>query len=440
MSASVPDQQPQSAPLTLGGRARLAIGGNRAPTVMVVLLLCASALNYGSNVLFSRVLSPAGYGELTSLFALTVVLSIPTGAAQTVIAERISVLVSDGQMGRVRYLIRYALAHIGVVAMAVGAIYLALTPIVTDLLGLPQIGAALALAPVLILAILQPVALGVLQGLERFIAYGLMLLAIAVSRLAFGLPWAAIEHGPGGALGGQAVGMLVVLVVTLWLLRPLFNQRGTGAAGSGLRRKPDLRSLAASAAFVGFAIMSNLDVILVKALMSARDAGVYAALSTIGKVITYLPTTIAVVMVPMAARAEHTGSSARVLRLSALVVLGLALLAAIPAALVPHLIVQIMFGSKYLGAISGVLPIVIAGACLAMTYHLVVYSVAINDRGWMLLLIAAVVLQVAGIAMFHHSPAQVATVQAAVSLFVLVSNEILFHPILLPRSGLMRGR
>jgi hypothetical protein len=99
-----------------------------------------------------------------------------------------------------------------------------------------------------------------------------------------------------------------------------------------------------------------------------------------------------------------------------------------------------MFGSKYLSAIHGVLPIVIAGACLAMTYHLVVYSVTIRNRRWMWLLVVAVALQIAGIATFHHSPSQVADVQAAVSLFVLVGNELLFHPIILPRSLLSRGR
>jgi O-antigen/teichoic acid export membrane protein len=412
----------------------------RGAPLMVVLLLAGSALNYGSNVLFSRVLDPVGYGELTSLFALTVVLAVPTGAAQTVIAERIAIYESAGRHDRVRYLARYALAHIGVVAIVAGLIYLALTPLVTDALGLRNVGTAIALTPVLMLAIIQPVGLGVLQGLERFTTYGLMLFAIAVSRIAFGLPWAAVEHGPGGALGGQAVGMLLVLIVTIYLLRHFVRGRGTGAASTGIRRRPDAASLSASAAFVGFAIMSNLDLILAKAFMTPHNAGVYAALATVGKIITFLPATIAVVMVPMAARAQNAGSSVRVLRLSALLVLVLAFAAAIPAALAPRLIVQIMFGSRYLAAIHGVLPIVVAGGCLAMTYHLVVYSVAIRNRRWIFLLVAAVSLQVAGIASFHSSPTQVADVQACVSLLVLIGNEILFHPIVLPWSGLMSKR
>lgn len=406
---------------------------------MVVLTLVASALNYGSNVVFSRVLDPAGYGELTALFALSVVLAVPTAAAQTVIAQRITVLAAAGAQDRISYLVRYCLAHVAVLASVTGIVYLAATPLVGHGLGLRHPAAAVALTPVIVLAFVQPVALGVLQGLERFTAYGLVLLAIALSRIVFGLPAAALAHGAGGALVGQGVGMLVVLGCVAWVLRDLIRGRGRGAAGAGLRRRPDLRSLTASAAFIGFALLSNLDLVLAKAFLSPHQAGVYAALSTIGKVIVFLPAAIAVVMVPRAARAQlEEGSGSQVLRTCALLVGGTSTLAAIPAVLAPHLIVAVMFGSRYAAAAGGVLPMMIAGAGLALTYLLVVYTVAIGDRRWMLLLMGAVAVQIAGIALFHHSPTQVATVQATVALLVLGANELLFHPILLVRP--VRGR
>ena len=404
---------------------------------MVVLTLLASAINYGSNVIFSRILDPTGYGELTALFALSVVLAVPTVAGQTMIAERVAIHAEEGRIDRVRYLVRHSLAHVSVIAGIVGVVYLAATPLVVKLLGLRHEGVAIALAPVIVLAFVQPLALGVLQGLERFLAFGLIGLAIAVSRLAFGVPWAAIEHGPGGALGGQAVGMLVVLAGSGWMMRSLLIGRGTGAATAGFKRKPDARTLSAGAAFIGFAVLSNLDVVLAKVFLSPHDSGLYAALSTIGKIILFLPAAVAVVMVPNAAKArlDH-GSSARVLRVSALFVGLTVLLASIPAIVAPRLLISVMFGHKYLAAASGVLPIVVAGAGLAMTYLLVVYSVAIRDRRWVLLLVCGVIFQIAGIATFHDSPTQVAVVQATVALFVLAGNEILFHPIISNKSGL----
>jgi hypothetical protein len=147
-----------------------------------------------------------------------------------------------------------------------------------------------------------------------------------------------------------------------------------------------------------------------------------------------------VIMVPNAAKAQIEGSSARVLRLAALMVGATSVVAAIPAVLAPHLIISVLFGSKYLSAVNGVLPMVVAGAGLAMTYLFVVYTVAIRDRRWIILLVCAVAVQIAGISLFHHSPTEIAEVQAAVAVFVLAGNEILFHPIISTRPALRRPR
>jgi hypothetical protein len=95
--------------------------------------------------------------------------------------------------------------------------------------------------------------------------------------------------------------------------------------------------------------------------------------------------------------------------------------------------IRVMFGGEYLAAQNGVLPMVFAGAGLALLYLLVTYAVAIDDRRWTWIVVAGVALQVAGVAAFHASPAQVATIQAAVVLVVLLLNEAAFHSLLRPQ-------
>jgi O-antigen/teichoic acid export membrane protein len=197
--------------------------------------------------------------------------------------------------------------------------------------------------------------------------------------------------------------------------------------------------MTASGAFIAFALLSNLDVVLAKILLPAREVGFYAALTTLEKIVIFLPGAVAVVMVPAAARARLAeGSAARVLRVAALLVVVTTLFASIPAAVAPEFMLRTMFGAKYVGATSGVLPIVAAGAGLALLYLLVVYTVAIQDRRWVFLLLGGVVAQIAGIVTFHDSPAQVATVQASVVLAVLVANELVFHPLVRSRRLLNR--
>jgi O-antigen/teichoic acid export membrane protein len=385
----------------------------RGATVMVLLTLLASGVNYASNLVFSRVLSPVEFGDLTAILALAVIVAVPTAAAQTVIAERVARNRAEGRREQVAYFIRHALGHVVVVAAMVGVVYALAIPLVVEVLELHAPGPAIALLPLLVVMFIAPVALGVLQGMDRFIAFGLMTLAIAVSRIAFGVPWALAGGGPGELI-----------------------RRGSGAATSGIKRRPSPAAISASGAFIAFAVISNLDILLAKIFLDSEEVGLYAALATLAKVVLFLPGAVAVVMVPNAARARHSReASRRVLRLAALLVLVTTLVAAVPAAVAPELVVKAMFGNDYANASGGVLPIVAAGAGLALLYLLVTYAVAIDDRRWTLLLVGGVLAQIAGIAAFHDSPTQVATVQAIVVLAVLFINELAFHSLVRPLRG-----
>ena len=395
-----------------------------------VLTLIASAVNYLSNLVFSRVLEPASFGDLTALLALSVVVAVPTAAAQTRTAERVAVYHDAGDQTTIRYLVRHALAHLATLAFIATAIYVALIPVIVDVLDLQAPGPAIALAPLIFLSFLFPVLLGTLQGLGRFVLFGAIAVAIAVARLAFGVPWVEAGGGSGGAIAGQAVGMAACFGVLLWIMRGHVEPRGKGAAKHGVRRRPDVRAFAAGAAFVAFAVISNFDIVLAKAFLTAEESGLYAALATVGKVVTFLPAAVAVTLVPNAARVSGP-QRARVLRIAALFVLATTLLAAVPAALASTFVIETMFGDEYLAATSGVLPMVCAGSGLSLLYLLVVFAVTIEDRRWTLLLLVGVVLQAAGIALFHDSPTQVAGVQAVVVLIVLVLNELLFHSLIL---------
>lgn len=406
-------------------------GMTRQVLLLTALSLAGSAMNYASNLAFARALTPASYGDLTSLLALSVVVAVPFTAAQTRVAARVSAYSRQGRWDRVQYVVRNALAHLTVIAIGATLLYFAIIPAIVPLLHLSAIGPALALGALIFVGFLFPVLQGALQGLERWVAFGLVGIGIAAARLVFGLPWALAGGGAGGALAGQAIGMLACLASLVWVLRVHVRSTGNAAAWAGVRRRPDVRGVAAGAAFVFFAVIANCDVVLAKIFLSAHQAGEYAALATVGKIVVFLPTAVAVVVVPHATKAGNSAAGrARVLRFSALLVAGAALLAIIPAALAPNLVIRTMFGVRYLGSVSGVLPIVCAGGGLALLYLLVTFTVAIEDTRWTWLLALGVVLQVVLIGFFHGSPTQVAVAQAAVVLIVLAVNEVKFHSLL----------
>lgn len=409
-------------------RARMA----RGVLLLSALTMISSAVNYGSNLAFARVMTPASYGDLTSLLALFMVVVVPFTAAQTRIATRVAALAAAGRHGEVRYTVRHALAQLGVIAVLATALYCAAIPLVKSVFHLQAVGPALALAALVFAGFLFPTLQGVLQGLERWVAFGLVGLAVALSRVVFGLPWAAGGGGAGGAIGGQAIGMFVCLLGVVWLLRDQVRRGADGAARAGVRSRPQMAGVAAGAAFVFFAVIANCDVVLAKIFLSPNAAGQYAALATIGKIVTFLPAAISVILVPNATRAgTSAGDRARVLRTAAMMVLLVAGLAIVPAAVAPDLIIRLMFGARYLACASGVLPIVIAGGGLALLYLLVTYTVAIEDARWSWLLVFGVAMQAGLIALLHGSATQVAIAQASVVGVLLLLNEARFHSLLL---------
>ncbi len=425
-AAGAPPSEPPGLPASPGGLAREM---GRGAFWLSVLTLLASGVNYASNLVFSRLLSPASFGDLTSLLAFSVIAAVPVAAAQTRVAERVAHYTAEGDHHTMRYLVRHALAHIGTIAAGATFLYILCIPLVVRLLDLQAPGPAIAVAPLILLSFMFPVLLGTLQGLGRFVAFGLASLAIALARVAFGIPWVEFGGGAGGAIAGQALGMAACFAVALWLMRGQWGLRGHGAAMRGVKRRPDVRAFSAGAAFVAFAVISNFDIVLAKVFLDPQQSGEYAALATVGKVVMFLPAAVAILVVPNTARAAAV-ERMRVLRVAALFVVVAALVAAVPAALAPTFVVETMFGSEYLAATSGVLPIVCAGAGLALLYLLVVFAVTIEDRRWTLVLVVGVVLQVAGIALLHDSPTQVAGVQAAVVLVILLLNEAMFHSLL----------
>lgn len=403
--------------------------------ILTVANLLASMLNYGSNIAFGRLLAPEGYSELTSLLALTVILGVSATAAQTVLAERVAYYRSQGDSHTVRYLARHSLAHLGVIGVGVGLAVLIATPLLMEVLSIRQPGPIFALAALSVVSFVYPVGLGLTQGLERAGAYAALVVAAAAGRLIVGLIWVEFGGGAGGALGGQALGIALAGAGALFALRRYGLGGGHGAAKAGFRRRPDFRAVQASGAYTLFAIMGNVDVIAAKALMSGREAGYYAALSAIAKIIAYLPAAALVLIVPRTAAAVDARGRQAVLRRGAAFSFVLMAVVAAPMVLAPGLALETMFGDEYSAAEPGMLFALLAGVGLGMIGLLVTYSVTIRHGRWQWTLVAGMLTFAFCAGIWHDTAADIARAQAIAVLMSLAVNEVLFHSLLRPNWG-----
>jgi glycosyltransferase involved in cell wall biosynthesis/O-antigen/teichoic acid export membrane protein len=386
-----------------------------------LVLLIALGLFNGSNYLFhvvvSRMLGPSSYGALAALLAIVMVLSVPFGVVQTVIAQRTAMFRAQGRDDEVEAL---ALStERGLVPLAWGAGILVLfgAPLLAVFLHLGFISAVL-LAPYVVFSLLTAVPLGVLQGEQRFGALASLLLLGAAVRLATGisLVWAGL--GVPGALLATAVSPLVVLLV------------GFGLLGLRGRRKrpvrPSLEHLRGrfATAFLGltsFWLLAELDVALARHYLHGEDAGFYSSAGLLARALLFLPGAVALVAFPkfVAAREQGEGSE-RWLRIS------MAAVAVLMAVGLPLLIILrgplvfIAFGDQFDEA-AHVLPVLgVAMALMAAVGLLVYFHIAMASRGYWIIF-GGVLLEVVLVALFHDTPEQVAFAVAAVSALVAVA-------------------
>jgi len=241
---------------------------------------------------------------LAALLGLLTVVLLPAGALQLAVSREISRRVASddhaGADGFLRAIARLA-ATLTLPLVAVGII---LSFPLAKILGIST-GVVVLAAFALVTALLAPVAIGAIQGFQRFTALAAMYALPFALRLLLLVAVVAAGFRLGGAVLATVAAALASALIALLLIRdPL--RRGAKLARPALG--PFLRYLGPVVlGLIGIAVLTNLDVLVVKARFPSADAGDYAAASAFAKVGFFLPATILSVLFPRTAARQARG-------------------------------------------------------------------------------------------------------------------------------------
>lgn len=273
------------------------------------LLAGASAvgivLNYAFLLAAGRILGSDGYGSLAALLGVLALVLIPAGALQMAVSREVSRLVARGESEAAdsfsRATLRLALLWTGPLL----AVAFALAVPLADLLHIHSVGVVVLAEVGFAAALVFPTGMGVLQGRQRFQALATMYVVPLAIRLVVLAVVAAAGFRLGGTVFATVAAGIASAVIVLALLRtPL--RRKAAAARPDLR--PFLRYLAPVAAgLVGIALLTHIDILVVKARFSGDDAGAYGAASAFARVAFFLPATILTVLFPRTAARQARG-------------------------------------------------------------------------------------------------------------------------------------
>jgi O-antigen/teichoic acid export membrane protein len=370
--------------------------------IMLVAMMLVNVFNFGYNMVMARMLGPAAFGNINAAVTLLLLASCISLAFQLVCAK----FVARNQADSGKAAVVHSLLHKAwIVSLAVGAVlFLAQKPIATYLnvpspwiIGLLAVGIG-AYAPL-------GVKRGAMQGVCAFPRLGTNFVLEALTRFFLGAGLVVAGYGVLGAVGAISASVIVACFIPR-IPAQLRVQAGTAEPPSYAE------AIQAIVFFIGQVIINNIDILLVKHFFPSDPAGIYAAISQIGRLL-YFASWFGVVnaMFPVAAAASSEQKKAHGIGLPLLLVLGLSLVFIAGAALFPHLIMGVIFGSRFI-EIGWLLALYATATGLySLSVVFIAYEMSrrIANTGWLQLMFSGAL--VLGIGLFHHSLHQVIMVR-----------------------------
>lgn len=383
-----------------------------AGLLLGVAMGLANVMSYVFVALVSATLGPADFGGFSALNTYGVLLAMPAGAFQVVVARRQTRVHRDADQQVT------ALATSAVVGVSLAVATIAAAPLITGILRLDTawsvVWMALMLPPMTVTGALQ----GILLGRESYGGLSGVYLVTAGSRMLAAVCAVGFGFAVHEVFAATFVAAALTLLVALVLTR---NALGTGAkAPRALTVLDDL--VRSNVALAGLMALSSLDVVLARTVLSDHDSGSYALAALFGKVVFWGTQFLALTIVPSVAAASGGGQVRATLHRSALGVLGLGSLVTLGCAVLPGPLVALSGGSAFVDAE----PLLVWAAAIGTLWAIVqVWLFAGMSRGDHVMTVvvwaAAGVQSVLVLLWFNGSPYEVfATVGGTAAIVALL--------------------
>lgn len=391
----------------------------KGSVVMFFGMAVASAASWFFTVIMGRALGPTHYAELVSLVALLGILAVPSQATQVTAAKFVSQFAAKGNLAAITHLWRRFYRWFLLFSVIGFALYLAASPLIAQFLNIDNLLSIVLLGTTILTMFVLSVNRGILQGLEDFGKLSGSIATDPTLKLLLGIAAVALGLGVAGAIGGISLGILVALLVSHYWIKDKLPSQGKPVLLEAAKRY----SWWTLGALVLMALLFNNDVILVKHYLNATQAGLYGALSTVGKIVFFVTAPIAAVMFPLISKQITRNEKHYQLLLGGLGLVGLAgSLILVVYQLAPGLVVRLVYGSAYNPIIPYLGLIGLVFLLYSLIFTMVQYFMSVGTKLMLAPLGITTVLHYLALTYYHGSFGDVAMgqmVALAIGLIML---------------------
>jgi len=374
-------------------------------------------LNFLFQFAMARMLSPADYGILATLFSIIYITGVFSEPVQTIIAKYSS---KESQHGKLKNLalrsLRKGLKISSIIF--VGYIFIAIP--LSLALKIPYLLVILA-GLTIFSAFLPPVTRGIMQGRKFFKTLGTNLFLEGIIKLVLAIILVLVGWKVYGAMAAAIVGSLIALIFSIIALKEILKSRETKTNFKGIY------SYSWPVFIVLFSILAffSLDILIARIVFDATSAGYYAIASVLAKIIFFGTQPISKALFPISA--EQKTKKSHHLLVNAIIILFICVLIALLIFyFFSGILIKIFAGRIILESQNILFYLALAMGILSFTNLVLLYKLSLGKiRNYLIFLIFPII-EVALLFLFSHNLIEYSIALITASAIFLWGSILLF--------------
>ncbi|MDP2638345.1 MAG: oligosaccharide flippase family protein [Candidatus Levybacteria bacterium] len=257
----------------------------------------ANVLHFAFNLFMSRTLSVSEYGTLASLISVILLFALIADSFIPTVVHFSSLYFVKKEFGIVSSIFFQVSRFSFFIGIFIVGLFLFFQGFISDFFKINNTSLILLLSLTIFLAFFYSVNRAMIQSMLSFKLLSVLGILGAFIKVALGISFVKMGFGVFGAMWAFIISFFIPYIVSFIPLKFVFANRKNS---SGINFNTLMRyGGPATLSILGLTFFITSDIILVKHFFSAKDAGIYAGLSLIGKVIYFFSAPIGLVMFPL---------------------------------------------------------------------------------------------------------------------------------------------
>lgn len=382
--------------------------------IMFIGNMGANVINYAYHIIMGRLLGPLEYGVLASLYSIIYLISIIPSSAGVSIVKFISTA-KEYELPSIYYSIKKFIFKLSIV---LSLVMLVISPFVAKFLRIESLTSVFLITPILFLALLTLVNQSSSQGLLKFSGSVIPTFISSLFKLLFGVGLVLIGWSVSGAMLAITIGLLFAYLNSQRFINKYIKRSEKNNINLNSFFKYSGPVIIQSLAFTS---IFTVDVLLAKHFLDPFSAGIYGALSTLGKIIFFATSPIATTMFPVVAKRKALNQGyIKIFLISFFLTTIIAVMITLFYWLFPNFAISVLFGKAYLAAEADLTWMGIFMLFYSLSNLLVNFYLSIGNTKIVYIPLISAFLQVLIIRFYHNSTTQILHVSLVVTLGMFI--------------------